>query len=177
MEEGKLIRMTLDGIKEAVSKYGTFPMLQHGGHVMEDAAFQFRDPASPQEINSLEKMLGVTLPNDYKEFLFNHNGMEMFNGIELLSTEGIIEFNEVQDFPKGYVLIGYHYDGRYVIDVNKSNKGLGYMLHLDSIDNIEDAVYLDSNFEIWFDMLVSSNEAKYWEVKPKIQEYYKYISE
>ncbi|AMR50656.1 hypothetical protein A1R12_09870 [Bacillus amyloliquefaciens] len=177
MEEGKLIQMTLNGIKEAVSKYGTFPMLQHGGHVMEDAAFQFRDPASPQEINSLEKMLGVTLPNDYKEFLFNHNGMEMFNGIELLSTEGIIEFNEVQDFPKGYVLIGYHYDGRYVIDVNKSNKGLGYMLHLDSIDNIEDAVYLDSNFEIWFDMLVSSNGAKYWEVKPKIQEYYKYISE
>ncbi len=51
------------------------------------------------------------------------------------------------------------------------------MLYLDSIDNIEDTVYLDSNFEIWFDMLVSSNGTKYWEVKPKIKEYYKYVSE
>ncbi|MEC0931185.1 SMI1/KNR4 family protein, partial [Bacillus velezensis] len=28
-----------------------------------------------------------------------------------------------------------------------------------------------------FDMLVSSNGTKYWEVKPKIKEYYKYVSE
>ncbi|AMA52574.1 hypothetical protein AN935_09855 [Bacillus inaquosorum] len=82
----------------------------------------------------------------------------------LLSTEGIIDYNGVQDFPEGYVLIGYHYDGRYVIDTNK--KGLGYMLYLDSIDDIEDAVNLDSNFEIWFDTLVSLNGTKYWEVSP-----------
>ncbi|MDI3411643.1 hypothetical protein QKW52_21555 [Bacillus sonorensis] len=31
MEEGKLVHMTLNGIKRAVSKYGTFPMFQHGG--------------------------------------------------------------------------------------------------------------------------------------------------
>ncbi len=31
MEEGKLIHMTLNGIKDAVSKYGTFPMFQHRG--------------------------------------------------------------------------------------------------------------------------------------------------
>ncbi len=108
MKEGKLVHMTLDGIKKAVSKYGTFPMFHHGGHVMEDATFHFRDPANPQEVTNLEKKLGVSFPNDYKEFLFKHNGMEMFNGVELLSTEGIIEYNEVQDFPEGYVLIGYH---------------------------------------------------------------------
>ncbi len=51
------------------------------------------------------------------------------------------------------------------------------MLYLDSIDDIEDAVNLDSNFEIWFDMLVSSNGTKYWEVSPNIQEYYKHVSE
>lgn len=79
----------------------------------------------------------------------------------LLSTEGIIDDNGVQDFPGGY-----HYDGRYVIDTNKTRNGLGYMLYLDSIDDIEDAVNLDSNFEIWFDTLVSSNGTKYWEVSP-----------
>ncbi|MDF3256338.1 SMI1/KNR4 family protein [Bacillus velezensis] len=31
---------------------------------MEDAAFQFRDPASPQEVSNLEKKLGMTLPKD-----------------------------------------------------------------------------------------------------------------
>ncbi len=41
------------------------------------------------------------------------------------------------------------------------------MLYLDSIDNIEDAVNLDSNFEIWFDMLVSFNGTKYWESSSK----------
>lgn len=64
--------------------------------------------------------------------------MEMFEGIEIHSIEGIIEYNEVQDFPKRYVLI----------------------------DDIEDAVNFDSNFEILFDMLVSSNGTKYWEVSP-----------
>ncbi len=49
------------------------------------------------------------------------------------------------------------------------------MLYLDSIDDIEDAVNLDSNFEIWLDMLVSSNGTKYWEVNPNIQEYYKRV--
>ncbi|CAN2249280.1 Knr4/Smi1-like domain-containing protein [Bacillus subtilis] len=166
MEEGKLVHMTLDGIKKAGSNYGTFPMFHHGGYVMEDATFRFRDPSSPQEISNLEKKLGVTFPNDYKEFLLQHNGMEMFDGIELLSTEGIIDYNGVQDFPGGYVLIGYHYDGRYVIDTNKSKNGLGYMLYLDSIDDIEDAVNLNSNFEIWFDTLVSFNGTKYWEVSP-----------
>ncbi len=38
---------------------------------MEDAAFHFKDPASPQEISDLEKKLGVHFPNDYKEFLCN----------------------------------------------------------------------------------------------------------
>lgn len=51
------------------------------------------------------------------------------------------------------------------------------MLYLDSIDDIEDAINLNSNFEIWFDMLVSSNRTKYWEVNPNLQEYYKLVSE
>lgn len=41
------------------------------------------------------------------------------------------------------------------------------MLYLDSFDNIEDAVNLDSNFEIWFDMLVSFNGTKYWKSSSK----------
>lgn len=49
------------------------------------------------------------------------------------------------------------------------------MLYLDSIDDIEDAVNLDSNFEIWFDTLVSFNETKYWEVSPNNQSIINYF--
>lgn len=90
MEEGKLVHMTLDGIKKAGSNYGTFPMFHHGGYVMEDATFRFRDPSSPQEISNLEKKLGVTFPNDYKEFLLQHNGMEMFDGINYLAQKELL---------------------------------------------------------------------------------------
>ncbi len=107
----------------------------------------FKDPASPKEISNLEKKLGVTFPNDFKEFLLQHNGMEMFEGVEILSIEGIIEYNEVQDFPEGvrfnWVLLWWK------IRTHKSRNGLEYMLYLDSIDDFEDAVNLDSNFEIY----------------------------
>ncbi len=51
----------------------------------------------------IPKLSVFIFPNDYKEFLLQHNGMEMFDGIEILSLEGIIEYNEVQDFPEGYI--------------------------------------------------------------------------
>ncbi|MGK9268803.1 hypothetical protein KXR56_19445 [Bacillus inaquosorum] len=50
MEEGKLVHMTLDGIKKAGSNYGTFPMFHHGGYVMEDATFRFRDYLAQKEL-------------------------------------------------------------------------------------------------------------------------------
>ncbi len=74
-------------------------------------------------------------------------------------------------------LIGYHFDGRYVIDTNKSKNGLGFMLYLDSIDDIEDAINLDSNLEIWFDIASVFKWNEIWEVNPNLQEYYKLVSE
>ncbi|MEC1548822.1 SMI1/KNR4 family protein [Bacillus rugosus] len=46
-------------------------------------------------MSNLEKKLDVAFPNDYKAFLLQHNRMKMFDGIELLSKEEMIDHNEV----------------------------------------------------------------------------------
>ncbi|CAF1774001.1 hypothetical protein NRS6094_04084 [Bacillus subtilis] len=178
MEEGKLIHLTLAGIKEAVSKYGTFPMIQPGGFVLEDAAFEFNEPATEEEIRKLESHFNVSLPKDYKEFLALHNGLEFLDGIEILSIEDVMKYNETEDLPEKCFLIGYHFDGRYVIDSNRYEKGdLNYLFYLDSIDHFDEAVDLKANFEIWFDRLLSSNGNKYWEVERDVKAYYENIDE
>ncbi|WFE12460.1 SMI1/KNR4 family protein [Bacillus atrophaeus] len=177
MREGKLVHLTLDGIKKAVSKYGTFPMIQPGGYVLEDATFQFNEPATEEEIRKLESHFNVSLPKDYKEFLALHNGMEFLDGIEILSIEDVVKYNETEDLPEKCFLIGYHFVGRYVIDSNRYENGdLDYLFYLDSIDHFDEAEDLKSNFEIWFDRLLSSNGTKYWELERDVKAYYKNIN-
>lgn len=36
MEEGKLIHLTIAGMKEAISKEGPFPMIQPDGYVLNE---------------------------------------------------------------------------------------------------------------------------------------------
>jgi hypothetical protein len=46
-------------------------------------------------------------------------------------------------YQKSVFLIGYHFDGRYVIDSNRYGKGdLDYLFYLDSIDHFDEAVDL-----------------------------------
>ncbi len=46
------------------------------------------------------------------------------------------------------------------------------MFFLDSIYSFEEAENLGSNFEIWFDRLLSSNGVKYWEINRDVKGYY-----
>ena len=39
----------------------------------------FNEAASEDEINLVEKELGITMPNDYRDFLLLHNGMTLFS--------------------------------------------------------------------------------------------------
>ncbi|ASB89506.1 uncharacterized protein S101395_02999 [Bacillus sonorensis] len=172
INEGELIKVTLKGLKSIIDTHGTYPLLQPGGFVLEDPYFNFNDPATEEEIEHLESVFKVKFPNDYKEFLRLHNGMDIIDGIEVLSINDVIQYNEVQDLPEGCVLIGYHFDGRYVIDTKRYHIGLDYMFYLDPIDPFEEAEDLGSNFEIWFDRLLSSNGNKFWELNRDIKKYY-----
>lgn len=106
MEEGKLIHLTLAGIKEAISKYGNFPMIQPGGFVLEDATFEFKEPTTEGEIRKLESHFNVSLPRDYQELLALHNGLEFLDGIEILSIDDVLKYNETEDLPEKCLLLG-----------------------------------------------------------------------
>lgn len=175
IREGDLIKQTLEGLKKILDSHGAFPLIQPGGFVLEDPYFHFNDPATEKEIADLENFFKVKFPNDYKEFLRLHNGIDIIDGIEILSTNDVIKYNEAQDLPEECILIGYHFDGRYVIDTNRYSNGLDYMFFLDSIDSFEEAENLGSNFEIWFDRLLSSNGVKYWEINRDVKGYYENI--
>ncbi|NPC93412.1 SMI1/KNR4 family protein [Bacillus sp. WMMC1349] len=177
MKEGKLVKMTIACLKKTVSKYGTFPMLIQGGDVLEDPYFYFNDPATDKQIDDLEKALNVKLPKDYKVFLGLHNGIEFIDGIEVLSIKDVLTYNEIQDLPKGYILIGYHDAGHYIIDTNKYHKGLDYMYYKDGLDDMNEAEALGSSFEIWLDRILSANGNKYWESNQCMKKYYESIVE
>jgi hypothetical protein len=49
-------------------------------------------PASPDELVTLEKATGIDLPNDYKAFMLLHNGWKNFNGeSSLLSVQEMLD--------------------------------------------------------------------------------------
>ena len=65
--------------------------------------FTFNPPATEEEINKLEQDLGITIPDDYREFLTIHNGMILYSSylleVKYLSIDEIRqEYENVQDF-------------------------------------------------------------------------------
>lgn len=54
----------------------------------DEITLEFRAPASPEQILTLERLLGSPLPPSYKMFLELHNGSPYFSGeLNLLSVE------------------------------------------------------------------------------------------
>ena len=76
------IQEVLDKLKSQLDENST--RLSPEGYLDEDdkgvlrEKCTFEEPASKEDINLLEKELGITIPNDYREFLLIHNGMTLF---------------------------------------------------------------------------------------------------
>jgi len=56
-----------------------------------DADVQFRDPATPEQLERVETDLGIVLPSSLTELLLESNGIRC--GIEIFSTQQLIEEN------------------------------------------------------------------------------------
>lgn len=73
--------------------------------------FEFNRPATPEEIDTLEKELNVSLPAGYKEFLLFSNGAQLCgHTAEFDNTIGVSKmdkWNKSADFPKDYIIIAY----------------------------------------------------------------------
>ena len=71
--------------------------------------FEFNRPATPEEIDTLEKELNVSLPAGYKEFLLFSNGAQLCgHTAEFIDTTGVTRISKLKktpDFPEDYITI------------------------------------------------------------------------
>lgn len=75
--------------------------------------WNLKDPANKETISEVEKSIGFTLPNQYKEFLLHSNGIEVSIGqnsyLVIWPINDLIELNnayEVAEFAPGLILFG-----------------------------------------------------------------------
>ncbi|MEB6551355.1 SMI1/KNR4 family protein [Heyndrickxia sporothermodurans] len=107
----------------------------------------FEEPATEEDVKSLETELGITIPNDYKEFLLLHNGMTLFSSY--LVEYKFFSLNEIREhFPivqegrkeldlkpnKDYPIGEFPDVGYIIMDSkkikNRSSEGAIYVNHL-----------------------------------------------
>ncbi|GGI11580.1 SMI1/KNR4 family protein [Gottfriedia solisilvae] len=169
VEEGSIVKRTLDSLKKRLEENGNIIQIQVEEGYLSRVECTFNPPASDEEIKDFEKKTGLILPNDYKEFLKISNGCRLFDDIEsggeieLYSLEQIIEYNEYNDEFEGCYDIAYIYqdniviNSKYVIEKKKN-----YLFWKGHIDQFEEAIPLEMNFELWLDRFIISSGTKFW---------------
>jgi len=168
-EKGSIVTQTLNSLKKRLEENNNVIQVQNEEGHLFDAKCTFHPPASEEDILNFERQSGFILPPDYKTFLKITNGCRLFDDIhyggeiELYSLEQIIDYNEHYDQYEGCYDIAYIYQDNIVINSrlvsqNKEN----YLSWKGHIDQFEEAIPLNMNFELWFDRFVISQGTKFW---------------
>ncbi|MCK2000774.1 SMI1/KNR4 family protein [[Brevibacterium] frigoritolerans] len=136
----------------------------------------FNHPATKEQIEEFEKKKGWILPEDYKAFLFIHNGCMLFEhidedgdrvggGLWLHSLEEIESaYKDMQadepDKPLPFIPIGSVLDGTLAISIKKLQEP-NYLLNFDipSEEFFED---IQLNFELFLDRYIMSQGNDFW---------------
>lgn len=168
-EEGSIVNQTLTALKTRLEENHGFIQIQSEEGFLFNAECTFNSPAKDEEIIAFEKKMGITLPQDYKAFLKITNGCRLFDEvesggeIELYSLNQIIEYNEHYDQFEECFDIGYIYQDNIVINsklyMENHNNYLYWKGH---IDQFEEAIPLNMNFELWLDRFIISQGQKFW---------------
>lgn len=108
-------------------------------------------PASEEEIRNAEEMIGGYIPNIYKKFLRETNGL-ILNNCVLYDTNSIVEMYEINEFKEyapGYLSIGND-NGDYEL-LMKSESGATHcgFLEAGSIGSLEPDEWFE--FEKWIE--------------------------
>ncbi|WP_411334760.1 SMI1/KNR4 family protein [Metabacillus indicus] len=136
---------------------------------------EFNKPASTQEINVFEQVNNIILPVDYKDFLVQHNGAEMYRfvddngkitggGLHLFSLDEISEVKSkvknVEPFNGAGILIGHLLEDCYLcIDPEKALRGSHNYLNM--LEFIE-VLPISYNFERFLEKYVEHNGEVFW---------------
>jgi len=184
----ELLHKTLNGLKKRLEKDNTI-YIQHTEGLVYEVTCDFNAPASEKSIKQFENQTGWTLPQDYKEYLLQHNGANLLyiprygDGIELFSIEYTLElfesWQQYEMFERNLFAIGTCRDGYLLIDADlckptPSREG-NYMHWYTDGGSEEDVKSLYTNFEIWLDRIIAAQGDDYWNWSIfSADNYYKY---
>lgn len=165
-----VVEKSLNYLKQKLEEKGFFEIYQGEGRV-SNVTCKFNDPASLIELEQFEIHTGLSLPDDYKQFLLLHNGASFFDDVNFggecyLYDIGLVLENYqdmLGDFPSGWITIGYHYGEEILMDCDMYKIGDRYcLMHRDACEPCGVAYSLKLSFELWLDRLIICQGLNYW---------------
>jgi hypothetical protein len=163
MKPGDIIGNTLTSLKNRLEPKGHLQLQVEGGYLYF-ARCVFYDPVLDYDLEQFMQKINVQLPVDYIQFLKNTNGCKLFDDVKfggeavIFSLKVLIKFYDENN--NGYLKIACIYQDNIYIDLKSSiNRLPNYIM----IGDHQEYRPLNMNFELWFDRLVVSQGAKFWE--------------
>ncbi|MFE9944939.1 SMI1/KNR4 family protein [Bacillus velezensis] len=163
------VEKTLQGLKELIDEKGCLKILGNEGAPLETECTFFKG-ATDLEIESFEKKIKVSLPEDYKSFLKLHNGARIFDlliygenvggGLHILNLEEIEKYMQNGFLEPQFIPVAHLLDGFYLlIDKTKMSTDPNYLWFRGFIEYEP----MQLNFEIFLDRYIMSQGANFWE--------------
>lgn len=134
----------------------------HG--LTRDCEYVISKGCCPADIHKLEKHIGFTLPNDYKEFLLIANGIRFSHFVSslLYDIENLYQSRDVFDqYPDNYLVIGSCSEGAFNIMLRLDDKN-NQCMYLHEIGN-RFLNQIKCNFTNFFNQFIMTYGSPFWE--------------
>lgn len=151
--------MNIEFIKKILSMK---PSIYIGEGIISEFGAQIKEKNPINRINELENYADYILPDEYKKFLLECDGIQFTTGSELTlyGISEIIRLNKYIDFISGIIPIGYCMEEYIVINCNDICSGK-YIYAGDAY--CSDEYYsLDCTFNQFLERYIISNLNNYW---------------
>ena len=165
---------SIESLKKRL-KAGNILTTQNENGFINDVEFEWKNPATNDDIEKFETNNKIILPCKFKEFLRISNGATLFKDVEYgqwgCKVLGLEEIMEVTALVKGqgcelkadWIVFATWFGDTDVLVFDLSKKDFkDYILDGERCEAIEDWVNIKGNFEKWLDRLIVSQGAKYW---------------
>ncbi|MBG9769422.1 SMI1/KNR4 family protein [Bacillus vallismortis] len=163
------VEKTIQGLKELIDEKGRLKILGDEGALLETEC-SFSKGATDLEIESFEKKIKVSLPEDYKTFLKLHNGARIFDlliygenvggGLHILNLEEIEKYMQNGFLKPQFIPVAHLLDGCYLlIDKTRISTDPNYLWFLRFVDYEP----MQLNFEIFLDRYILSQGSNFWD--------------
>lgn len=165
------IDATIGSMKELISKEtlmyigpGSNPLIYTGRSEIQKFTGIFNEGVSIKDIEYFEKKTGCIIPQDYREFLHITDGIRFLHFNEstfyTLDAEGVLDSIQNGYYRKGIYPIIYLNDD--IIFINSEDVQTGRYLYACNTGVNNKFIFLNSDFETFFERLLMTNFQNYW---------------